>query len=93
MVDTAFWNRFRRRFFTSAGNRVALSVDAGATSVSWTFDRSEVDTQYGVVALASWNAGAHLPAADKSTTGLTLRFGTAAPIGGGVVDLATFRSE
>lgn len=86
----AVWLRIRRRFFTSAGNRVAVAVTAAATTVAITFPRTEVDTNYGVNATPNW--GTTVWVTNKTTTGCTVNFGTAAPANA-TVDLITFRSE
>lgn len=88
--DDTVWLRLRRRFLTSAGTVVAQAVTTAATSVSVTWPRTEVDTTYGVLATPSW--GSTVWVTNKSTTGCTINFGTAAPAGG-TVDLVTFRSE
>lgn len=89
MVDERF-RRLVRRFLTPAGNRIAVAVTAAATSVAVTFPRSEVDTNFGVVATPNW--GTTVWVTNKSTTGCTVNFGTAAPANA-TVDLITFRSE
>lgn len=91
--EAAKWRRLRLRFFTAAGNGVDLAVGAGATSLAVTFAREEPDTNYGVTLAPGWDTTAYVPQADKSTTGFTARFGTAAPGGGSVCSFTTFRSE
>lgn len=86
----AIWLRIRRRFFTSAGNTVAQAVTAAATSTSISFPRTEVDTSYGVNATPNW--GTTVWVTNKTTTGCTVNFGTAAPASASV-DVITFRSE
>lgn len=86
----AVWDRLRRRFFTQAGNRVAVAVTLGAGSVSVTFPRTEQDASYGVVATPNW--GTTCWVTGKTTTGCTVSFGTVAPASA-TVDLITFRSE
>lgn len=86
----AIWLRIRRRFFTSAGNRVQQAVTAAATSVAITWPRTEVDTSYGVLATPTW--GTTVWVSTRSTTGCTVNFGTAAPANA-TVDVITFRSE
>ena len=88
--DDTYWERLRRRFLTSAGNRVAVAVTAAATTVAVTFPRTEVDTSYGVNATPNW--GTTVWVTNKTTTGCTVNFGTAAPANA-TVDLITFRSE
>lgn len=89
-VEMEIWRRLKRRFFTSAGNAVALSVTATHTTLAVVFPRTEVDTKYGVAALPSWLTTIACTA--KTTTGCTLSFGTAAP-SGATIDLATYRTE
>jgi len=84
------WLRLRRRFLTSAGNKVAQAVTTAASSVAVTFPRTEVDASYGVCATPSW--GTTVWVTSKATTGCTINFGTAAPAGASV-DYLTFRSE
>lgn len=91
--EAAKWSRLRLRFFTSAGNGVDLVVGAGATSLAIVFARAEPNTDYGVALTPGWSTTAYVPLADKSKTGFTARFGTAAPGGGSVCSFATFRSE
>ncbi len=88
--EATYWERLRRRFLTSAGNKVAQAVTAAASSVAVTFPRTEVDTSYGVCATPSWSSTVWI--SGKTTTGCTLNFGTAAPAGA-TVDYITFRSE
>jgi hypothetical protein len=89
-IESEIWRRLKRRFFTPSGCKVALAVTATATSVTWTFDRGEVDTAYGVNALPSWLTTVACTA--KTTTSCTLSFGTAAPANA-TVDVHTFRTE
>jgi hypothetical protein len=84
------WLRVRRRFLTSAGNTVAQAVTAAASSVAVTFPRTEVDASYGVVATPNW--GTTVWVTNKTTTGCTINFGTAAPASA-TVDFITFRTE
>lgn len=88
--ESAIWQRMQFRFFTSAGNVVARSVTAAATSVVVTFPRQEPDTDYGVSVTPSWNTTVWT--SNKTTTGCTIHFGTAAGAGA-TIDLLTFRSE
>ena len=80
--------RLLYKFLTPAGQNVQLAVTNGATSVTWTFDRTEEDTTYGVVALPTWSTTTYLSA--RSTTAVTISFGTAAGASA-TVDLLTFR--
>lgn len=88
--DETYWLRLRRRFLTSAGNTIALAVPAAAVNVAVTFPRTEVDDRFGVVATPNW--GTTVWVTNKTTTGCTLNFGTAAGAAA-TVDLITFRSE
>lgn len=93
-MDPRTLERIRRlvvRFLTAGGNQVAVAVTAAATSVSITFPRSEPDVSYGVVATPDWDTTTYVTS--KTTSGCTINFGTAAPGGGGAVDLVTFRTE
>lgn len=87
---SAVWQRMQFRFFTSAGNVVARSVTAAATSVVVTFPREEPNVNYGVSVTPSWNTTVWVDT--KTTTGCTIHFGTAAGAGA-TIDLLTFRSE
>jgi hypothetical protein len=57
------------------------------------FEREEPNTDYGVLVLPGWSTTSYVPEVDKSTTGFTARFGSAAPGGGSHVSFITFRSE
>lgn len=65
-----------------------LAVSNGATTVTWTFDRAEVDTNYGVVATPTWETTVYVSA--RATGSLELTFGTAAGASD-TVDIITFR--
>lgn len=88
--NPAVLRRWARRWLTPAGNKVALAVTAAATTVAVTWDRSEGDATYGVIATPNWGTTVYVTA--KTTAGCTVNFGTAAPVGA-LVDIATFRSE
>jgi hypothetical protein len=90
-IDFAIWRRLLLRWFTSAGNRVAVAVGAGAGNVAVTWARTEPNTEYGVHATPSWGTTVYVT--NKLAAGCTLNFGTGAPVGGGTVDVSTFRSE
>lgn len=75
---------FNRRLFVSN-----QSVAAGATSLVVTFGTAEPDTNYAVFATPSW--GAYVWVTGKSATQFTLNFSTAAPTGGGSVDVIAIR--
>jgi hypothetical protein len=90
VVDRERIRRLIVRWLTPAGNQVATSVTAAATTVAVTFPRAEADTSYGVVATPNW--GTTVWVTNKATTGCTINFGTAAPANASV-DLITFRSE
>lgn len=89
-IELEMWRRLKRRFFTPSGCRVALPVTSTTTTVTWTFDRAEVDALYGVNAIPSWLTT--VACTTKTQTSLTLTFGTAAPANA-TVDLHTFRTE
>lgn len=86
----ATWKRLLLRWFTQAGNRVAVSVTLAAVAQAVTFARAESDTKYGVIATPNWGTTCWVTA--KTLTGCTLNFGTGAPANA-TVDVATFRSE
>ena len=69
---------------------MATSVTQTATSVSVAFSRAEPDADYGVHATPNW--GTTVWVTDKTATGCTVRFGTAAPANA-TVDISIFRSE
>jgi hypothetical protein len=90
LTNPAIMRRFARRWLTSAGNQVAVAVTAAATTVSVTWPRTEGDASYGVLCTPNWATGFGVTA--KTTTGCTITFLVAAPVGA-TVDIATFRSE
>lgn len=92
-AEAARWQRLRYRHFTASGCGVNAAVGAGVTSKAIVFEREEPDTNYGISLQVGWSTTVYVPAADKSTTGFTARFGTAAPGGGEFLSWATFRSE
>lgn len=84
------WRTLLLRFLsTTAGNKVLLAVTNGATTVTYTLPATDADANYGVVATPSWSTTVYVTA--RSTTALTLTFGTAAGANA-TVDLITFRS-
>lgn len=85
--------RLRVRYLTAAGTQVGVAVAAGAAGVAVTFARSEPDARYGVACTPSWGTTTAVAAADKTTSGVTVHFGTVAPVGGGTLDILTFRTE
>lgn len=89
--ELAIWRRLRLRFFTQAGNKLAVAVVAGAANAAVTWARAEQDARYLVTATPDWSTTVYVTA--KTTTGCTVNFGTVAPGGGGHVDLITARSE
>ncbi len=91
--EAAKWARLRLRWFTSAGNGVDEAVAGGAPSLAVTFARTEPNSDYGVIITPSWNTTVYVALSDKSTTGFTCHFGSAAPGGGGTICWATNRSE
>jgi hypothetical protein len=92
-AEASRWQRLRLRHFTASGCGVDLPVGAGVTSLAVVFERAEPDTNYGISLQVGWSTTVYVPAADKSTTGFTARFGTAAPGGGEFLSFSTFRSE
>lgn len=80
------------RWLTLAGNAVAETVGNGVTSHAVVFPRAEQDTSYGVMVNPSWSTTVRVAPADKTTTGFTARFGTAAGATD-TIDWLTFRSE
>jgi hypothetical protein len=80
--------RLLYKFLTSAGQKVKLAVGNGNNSVTWTFDRTEIDTNFGVLALPTWSTTTYLSA--RSATAVTISFGTAAGANA-TVDILTFR--
>lgn len=86
--DDSDGRRLLHHFLTSAGQKAKLAVSNGATSVTWTFDRSEVDTDYGVLATPTWATTVRVSA--RATTSLTLSFGSAAGASD-TVDIIVFR--
>lgn len=91
--EAAIWQRLRQRKFTQGGNVFAASVAGAATSVVLTFDRVEADVNYLVTGNANWDTTVYTPTADKLVDQVTVRFGTAAPGGGGTVDVQIERSD
>lgn len=79
-----------RRFLTPGGNGIAIPVTLAAGNVVVTLPRSELDTNYGVVATPNWGTTCYVTA--KAVTGFTINFGTVAPANA-TVDYLTFRSE
>lgn len=86
----AIWNRLRLRFFTQAGNGIAIPITPAATTVTLTLQRAEQNTDYGVHVETNWLTTSMVSA--KSTTQFTVTFGTAAP-GSATLDYITFRAE
>lgn len=90
LTNPAVLRRWARRWLTSAGNKVALAVTSTAVTVAVTWDRAEGDANYGVAATPSWATIVSVSA--KTTTGCSINFSVAAPVGA-TVDVLTFRSE
>lgn len=90
LTSPAVMRRWARRWLTAAGNKTAVAVTLGGTSVVITFDRAEGDALYGVNVTPSWLTT--VAVFNKTTAGCTVSFGTAAPAGA-VFDLSTFRAE
>lgn len=86
----AVWNRIRRRFFTQAGNGVAIPVTATNTTITITLPRVEQDNKYGVNVTVNWLTTSKVTA--KTTTNFVVTFGTAAPASA-TLDFITFRAE
>lgn len=80
--------RIVHKFLTAAGQKVKLAVSNGGTSVTWTFDRTESDTDYGVVATPTWSTTVRV--SSRTTTAVTLSFGSAAGASD-TVDIIVFR--
>jgi hypothetical protein len=76
--EDAIKRNMQRRLGTSGGSAVGVAVGNGATSHAVTFARREFDANYGVSITPSWSTTVRIAPADKSTTGFTVRFGTAA---------------
>ena len=89
--EAAKWARLRLRHFTAAGNGVDLAVGAGATTLAITFKRVEPNATYGVTITPAWGTTAWVT--NRTTTGFTANFGTAAPGGGSTMSFTTYRSE
>lgn len=92
-MDALDLRRFRtliRRHLTPAGNYPKQSVPLAATTLTITFPRAEQDTAYGVSALPNWLTT--VAVTSRSTTGLTVTFGTAAPASA-TCDVLTYRTE
>jgi len=92
-VDPITERRFRtltRRHLTPAGNYPAKAVTLAATTLTVTFPRAEQDTAYGVSCCPNWLTT--VAVTSKSTTGLTVTFGTGAPANA-TCDIATYRTE
>lgn len=83
------WRALIQQFMnTAGGNSVQLAVTNGATSVTYTFGRTDTNANYGVVATPTWSTTVYCSA--RTTTSLTLTFGTAAGANA-TVDIITFR--
>lgn len=93
LTDARDQQRYRvlvHRWLTMAGNVVSAPVTAAATSLVVVFPRQEVDTHYGVQISPNWSTTMHW--SGKTTTQVTINFGTGAPAGA-LVDIVTFRAE
>lgn len=86
----AVWNRIRRRFFTQAGNGVAVPVTLAATTITITLPRVESNATYGVNVTPNWLTTSKVTL--KTTTNFVVTFGTGAPASA-LIDYITFRSE
>lgn len=93
MTDAKAARRFdtlTRRCLTPAGNFPATAVTLAATTLAVTFPRAEQDTAYGVSVTTSWLTT--VAVTTKTTTGLTVTFGTGAPANA-TCDIQTWRTE
>ncbi len=90
---SAFFDQIFRQlqfsFLPPARCIAQLPVTAAATTVTYTFPGSEVDTAYGVLALTNWSTNTYVSARTK--TSLTLTFSVAAPASA-TVSILVFRS-
>ena len=68
------------------GNNVAVA--AGATSLAVSLPLTLPNTNYAVYVTPQWNTSVWVT--NKTTTGFTINFGTAAPTGGSYVDWVIF---
>lgn len=84
-------NALRRRWLTNAGNQIGLAVPATNTSLAVTFIDSMATLAYGVIVTPNWNTTAWVTS--KTITGCTVNFGTGAPGGGGLIDIAVYATE
>jgi len=64
-----------------------VAVSAAASTLAVTFGTAHADASYAVFCTPNWGSTCYVT--NKSTTGFTLNFGTAAPGGGGTVDWFT----
>lgn len=87
----AIARNMQRRLGTNAGSGVGIAVPNGATSVTVTFARREFDALYGVHINPSWATTARVAPTDKTVTGFTARFGTAAGASA-TIDFLTYRA-
>lgn len=68
---------------------VSVAVSEGSTSINITLPVSEEDTNYGVLVTPYWNTSVWIT--NKTTSGFTVNFGTAAPTGGSYIDWFVYR--
>jgi hypothetical protein len=69
--------------------RTNQPVSGGATFTDVNFSPAQPDTSYHVVVTPSWNTTIYIT--QKTTTGFRINYGTAAPSGGGVIDVSCWR--
>jgi len=84
------WNNVFAYRAVIKNSGVNVAVAEGATSLAVTLPVTEADTNYGVLVTPHWNTTVSVTG--KTTTGFTINFGTAAPVGGSSLDWMLFRS-
>lgn len=93
LADARYLAKIRtlvQRFLTKGGNGTETPVTATATDVDVTLPLVEADAGYAVVATPNWDTTCFVT--DKTTTGFTINFGTAAPASA-VVDWSVIRTR
>ena len=68
---------------------VNVAVAEGLTSINITLPVSEEDADYGVLVTPHWDTSVWIT--NKTTSGFTVNFGTAAPTGGSYIDWFVYR--
>lgn len=71
------WDVIKRRVLTPGGVGVNVSVGNAVTSHAVTFTKAEANATFAAIVVPSWSTTVYVPVADKSTTGFTVRFGSA----------------